>query len=209
MQEAIVELINQFGYFGVFLLIAIENVFPPIPSEIILTFSGFMTTQTSMQIWGVVLAATAGSLAGAFVLYWVGRLLNADRLKQLAESKVGKILRFKVSDIEKAESWFTKHGNKTVFFCRFIPIVRSLISIPAGMARMNIAAFVAFTTAGTLIWNTVLVTLGMLMGNAWGVVAGYVDTYAFIIAIVLIAAALIILVLYIRNRFCAKKPVRK
>ncbi len=204
MNKIILEIINQYGYIGIGLLIAIENIFPPIPSEIILTFGGFMTTFSSMNVWGVILAATIGSVLGAIILYALGRLLNTERLKRLCDGKLGKILRLKKEDIGKAEQWFDKYGNKTVFFCRFIPIVRSLISIPAGMARMKLPVFLLLTTLGTFIWNTVLVYLGRFAGDTWERVASVVDVYSMLAAVFLALAALVIGVVFIKKRFFGK-----
>ena len=134
MQEIIITLINKFGYLAISFLIALENIFPPIPSEIILTFSGFMTIHTKLNIIWVIISATIGSVVGAFILYKIGNILNKERMEKLIKSKVGKVLRLKKKDIEKADYWFDTKGSITVFFCRFIPIVRSLISIPAGMS---------------------------------------------------------------------------
>lgn len=141
MQEIIINLMNQFGYIGIFLLIAIENIFPPIPSEVILTFGGYMTTYSNLNVPLVILSATLGSLLGAIVLYAIGKILNKERLMKIVSGKVGKILHLKKEDIESADKWFDTKGEKCVFFCRFIPIVRSLISIPAGMSEMNIPKF--------------------------------------------------------------------
>jgi len=186
MQQWIVEFMREVGYWAVALLIAIENIFPPIPSEVILTFGGFMTSHpgAQMQIWLVVVAATAGSVAGAIVLYGLGRLLSPERLGSLID-RWGKYLRLKREDVEKAEKWFQKHGRPTVFFCRFIPIVRSLISIPAGMASMPLGQFLLLTTIGTAIWNTVLVYLGAVMGERWGEIVAFMNTYSHITLAVL------------------------
>ena len=136
MQDWIIQMMDQFGYWGIGGLIAIENIFPPIPSEVILTFGGFMTTYTSLNVWLVILAATLGSLVGAIILYGIGRIISPKRLEKILAGRLGKILRLKPEDIGKAEAWFQKRGKLTVFFCRFIPIVRSLISLPAGMAKI-------------------------------------------------------------------------
>ena len=136
---------NDFGYLGIMFLIAIENIFPPIPSEVILTFGGFMTTYSELTILGIIIFSTIGAVIGALVLYLVGRILKKERLMALASGKVGKALRFKKEDIEKADKWFTEKGTKAVFFCRCIPIVRSLISIPAGMNGMKIPTFLLYT----------------------------------------------------------------
>ena len=151
MQEIMLSIMEQFGYLGVFLLIAIENIFPPIPSEAVLLFGGFMTTYTGLNIVVMIIAATLGSLVGAIVLYYVGRILNKERLKKLVSGKVGKILRLKTEDIDKADKWFDEKGNKTVFFCRFVPIVRSLISIPAGMSEMPMGKFLIYTISGSAV----------------------------------------------------------
>ena len=144
MQEIILSIMNVYGYLGVFLLIMIENVFPPIPSEVILLFGGFMTTYSKLSIVGMIVASTLGSLFGAIILYYIGKIFNKDRLKKIISGKLGKILRLKASDIDKADSWFDNKGNKTVFFCRFVPLIRSLISIPAGMSEMPILKFIIY-----------------------------------------------------------------
>lgn len=186
MQEIIIELTNQFGYFAILFLIAVENIFPPIPSEIILTFGGFMTTHTNMNVLGVIVFATFGSLIGAIVLYYLGRMLNKERLERMIEGKVGKVLRLKKKDIEKADHWFDTKGYYTVFFCRFIPVVRSLISIPAGMSEMHFGKFLLFTTIGSIIWNSVLVILGSIMGDHWIKIVEWMNVYSQIILILFV-----------------------
>jgi len=186
MQEIIVTLVDKFGYFGILLLIAVENIFPPIPSEVILTFGGFLTTYTSLSVGGVILFSTLGSLVGAIILYGVGRIFNKERLMKLVSGKIGAVLRLKAEDIESAEKWFEKRGSGTVFFCRFIPIVRSLISIPAGMSGMEMAPFLLYTTAGSVIWNTVLVVIGSIVGENWERVVTTVGMYSDLTLIVLV-----------------------
>lgn len=186
MEQIIINAMEQFGYIGVFLLIAIENIFPPIPSEVILVFGGFMTTYTSLNIPIMILAATLGSLLGAIVLYYIGKIFNKERLKRIISGKIGKVLRLKASDIEKADKWFDTKGNKTVFFCRFIPIVRSLISIPAGMSEMPMQKFLIYTILGSLIWNTVLIIVGSIVGDKWETIVGYLDNFSNIILIILV-----------------------
>ncbi len=186
MEQIIINIMEQVGYLGVFLLIAIENIFPPIPSEVILVFGGFMTTYTSLNIPIMILAATLGSLLGAIVLYYIGKIFNKERLKRIVNGKIGKVLRLKASDIEKADKWFDTKGNKTVFFCRFIPIVRSLISIPAGMSEMPMQKFLLYTILGSLIWNTVLIIVGSIVGDKWETIVGYLDNFSNIILIILV-----------------------
>lgn len=186
MQEIIISLMDKFGYFGILLLIAVENIFPPIPSEVILTFGGFMTTYTSLEVPGVILFSTVGSIIGAVVLYGVGKIFNKERLMKIVSGRIGKILRLKAQDIESAEAWFAKRGNGAVFFCRFVPIVRSLISIPAGMSGMAVTPFLLYTTVGSFIWNTVLVVIGSIVGENWEKVAHTMDMYSNITLIVLV-----------------------
>ena len=186
MEEFILSMMNQFGYIGVFLLIAIENIFPPIPSEVILLFGGFMTTYSELNIVLMIIFATLGSLIGAIVLYYIGKILNKDRLKKIVSGKIGKILRLKNSDIDKADEWFDTKGNKTVFFCRFIPIVRSLLSIPAGMSEMPLGKFFLYTTVGSLIWNTVLIIIGAIVGENWKSILNIFDTYSHIVLVLLV-----------------------
>ena len=205
MQEFIISLMGQFGYFGVFFLIALENVFPPIPSEVILLFGGFMTTYTSLNIALMVVAATLGSLLGAIVLYYIGKILNKERLKKIVSGKVGKVLRLKEKDIDMADHWFDTKGNKTVFFCRFIPIVRSLISIPAGMSEMPMAKFLLYTTVGSAIWNTVLIVIGNHVGENWESILGVFDQYSHIVLILLILIFILFIVWFYTKKQKKKK----
>lgn len=189
MQEFIINAIESFGYLGIMLLITLENVFPPIPSEVVLSFAGFMTKHSELNVSWVVVYATIGSVLGAAILYWVGRLLSTERLERMVAGRLGRILHFEPTDIVKAEGWFKKRGNIAVFFCRFIPIIRSLISIPAGTTKMPFGHFLLLTTAGTAVWNLVLVFLGRAAGHAWSQVAGYVDSYAHIALVILVVLA--------------------
>lgn len=183
METIIISMVNKFGYLGIILLIAIENIFPPIPSEVILTFGGFATTISNITVIGTIIASTVGSVLGAMALYWIGRFLNEERIDKLAESKVGKVLGLQKQDIHKAFSWFDSKGKFAVFFGRFIPIVRSLVSIPAGMAKMAMIPFLLLTTVGSLIWNTVLITLGRIAGASWSKIAVYVGGYSDVVLI--------------------------
>lgn len=205
MQEFVLTVMENYGYFGVCFLIAIENIFPPIPSEVILLFGGFMTTKTSLNIVLMVLFATLGSLIGAMVLYYIGKILNKDRLKKIVSGKVGKILRVKTSDIDMADAWFDNKGNITVFFCRFIPIVRSLISIPAGMSEMPMLKFLIYTIVGSAIWNTVLIIIGNRVGENWESILKIFDRYSLVVVILLI----IIFVGFIVWFYKFRKPKKK
>lgn len=177
MQQLVIDIMNRFGYFGISLLIMIENLFPPIPSEVILTFGGFITTQSKLNIIAVIAYSTIGSVAGAIILYLLGRLLNTDRLGTVVD-KYGKFLRLKRENIQKAQDWFAKRGSTAVLLCRFVPIVRGLISIPAGMAKMDFTLFIIYTVIGTVIWNTALVYLGAAAGNNWEAIVKIFEKYS-------------------------------
>lgn len=202
METWIISIINKFGYFGVLFLIALENIFPPIPSEIILTFGGFATQleNSELSVFGVVIASTIGSIIGALVLYYAGKILNKERLKKIVSGKIGKILCLKEKDIDSANNWFDTKGNKTVFFCRFVPIVRSLISIPAGMSEMNMFKFLSYTIIGSLIWNTVLVVLGSVVGENWTKIADIFDKYSSITLVALIILFIVFVFMFYKKK---------
>ena len=204
MEDLIIQIMNNYGYLGIGLLILIENVFPPIPSELILTFGGFMTLSTNMTVIGVILVSTLGSLLGAIVLYLIGKILNKDRLIKIVESKYGKLLRVKRKDIEMADKWFLEKGTGTVFFCRFIPIVRSLISIPAGMSEMSMVKFIIYTVIGSAIWNTVLVCVGAFAADKMDYILGILDNVSHIVLILLIVIFVVCVYMFYRSRLGKK-----
>lgn len=199
MESWIASVMEQFGYFGIALLILLENVFPPIPSEVILTFGGFMTTKSELTILGVVIASTIGSVGGAVILYWIGRFLNVERLELIID-KWGKYLRLTKADVRKADAWFDKYGPWTVFFCRFIPLIRSLISIPAGMSGMNQWLFLILTMLGTFIWNIVLVLIGAKVGDNWHQIVDYMDVYSNIMYVLIAIGIIVFLVWFFRKK---------
>lgn len=203
MESWITSIMEEFGYIGIFFLITLENVFPPIPSEVILTFGGFMTTHTNLSIFGVVVASTLGSVAGAVVLYGIGLLVDINRMEKMVE-KWGYLLRLSKSDIHKANDWFSKYGAWAVFLCRFVPLIRSLISLPAGMAHMNFGVFLVLTTLGTLIWNVVLIHIGAAVGESWETIVGYMDIYSNIVYAVLALLFLLFVILFVRKRLFSK-----
>ncbi len=188
MQDTIIRLIEQQGYIGIFILIFIENIFPPIPSEGILLFSGYISHQSILNIWIVIASATAGSLLGAIVLYFISFYLGKERIKKLLSGKAARILFLNTESIDKADSWFHKFGGKAVFICRCIPVVRSIVSVPAGISRMNFNKFILLTCMGSLIWNTVIAWLGYFAGDTWQTVQKWFGIYSDIVL-----AALIIL----------------
>ncbi|HIY21812.1 MAG TPA: DedA family protein [Candidatus Flavonifractor merdigallinarum] len=193
MEQFIVNVMEDFGYPGMALLIAVENLFPPIPSEVILTFGGFLTTRTALDVWWVVAWATLGAVAGALVLYGVGRALGGERMRALLAGPWGKRLGFDAEAADRAAGWFEKKGAKTVLFCRCVPILRSLISIPAGMARMNLVRFLLYTTAGSLVWNAALVHLGAAAGESWALLARRFSDGSGMVRWMLAAAAVVLL----------------
>ena len=177
MQAWIIQVMGQYGALGIYFLIFLENVFPPIPSEVILAFGGCMTLQTTLSVQRVVLAATLGSMAGALVLYGAGRWVGQERLSAFVR-RYGKCLGLKEENVEKAIRCYQRYQKRTVFFCRMAPVVRSLISVPAGLSRMPIGPFLLLTTLGSALWNTALVLAGRALGHAWSNIDAFMDTYA-------------------------------
>ncbi len=200
MQETLLNLIGDYGYLGIMLLIFIENVFPPIPSEAVLLFGGFMTEKTQLQIVPCILAATVGSLAGAAVLYLLGRILKKERIKKLFSGKFGKVMRLKPEHVDRADAWFVKYEKKAVLICRCIPVVRSLISIPAGISEMRPVPFFVLTALGSAVWNSVLVGLGAFMGDQWEQVLFYMEQYTFVVVILLAILAIAAVIWYVWYR---------
>ena len=200
MEAAFFDFISQFGYLAVAGLILFENVFPPIPSELILPLSGFFTTTTEMTLPGVIIAATAGSVIGAFILYGIGRLLSRERLTRFFETKPMRLLGFKSTDVASAIDWFDRKGQVTVLICRCIPVVRSLISIPAGTAKMSPVRFTLYTLLGSAVWNTVLCSLGAAAGSAWATVSKQAEWVSDIVKYVIIAIVAVVAVVWIVKR---------
>lgn len=182
----ITDVMDTLGYVGVAFLIALENVFPPIPSEIILPLAGFNTSQGSMNFFLAVIAATIGSLIGALVLYGVGHAFGEHRVRVIIR-RWGKWLGFKETDIDYADDWFDRYGGVAVMVCRVIPIIRSLISIPAGLRKMSMLKFAFYTTVGSAVWNTLLIGAGWLLGDNWEAVEEYVGIFQYIVIAVVLA----------------------
>ena len=200
MYEFIISVMSRFGYVGVFLLIAIENIFPPIPSEVILLFGGFMTTYSNLNLIFMVVFATLGSFLGSLVLYYLGRILNKEKLKILVSGKVGKALRLKPDDIDRANSWFDKKGHIAVFVGRFFPIIRSLISVPAGMGKMNLFKFTIYTVLGSMVWNFVILFLGYKVGANWQEIASSFEQYSVLVSVSIAFFLALVIGLFYYNR---------
>lgn len=178
-----VDVMETLGGFGAFLLIGLENLFPPLPSEIILPLAGFTASLGTLGLIEMIIWCTAGSVVGAWALYGVGAALGRERTRKI----MGALPLVNVDDIDKTESWFDKHGRWTVFLGRMIPIFRSLISIPAGVTRMKLVLFTMLTLGGSLIWNTLLIGAGYLLGENWHLVEDWVGTFSKVVAVLLIA----------------------
>ncbi|MER7488103.1 DedA family protein [Streptomyces sp. NPDC126497] len=185
------DLMDALGAPGAGLAIALENLFPPIPSEVILPLAGFAASSGRMSLLAVLLWTTAGSVIGALALYGVGALLGRDRTLALA----GRLPLVKAADVERTEAWFLRHGSKAVFFGRMIPVFRSLVSVPAGVERMRLPLFLGLTTLGSAIWNTAFVLAGYVLGDNWEQVSAVVSAYSKVVlgAAVLALAAFVVL----------------
>lgn len=181
-----VSLMEALGGVGAGIAIALENLFPPLPSEIILPLAGFTAAQGTLGLIEVLIWTTVGSVVGALALYGIGAWLGRRRMYAIAE----RMPLIKIEDVERTEAWFDRHGSKAVFFGRMIPIFRSLISIPAGIERMPLLRFTLLTTAGSAIWNTIFVLAGFFLGANWHIVEDYAGIFQkVVIAVVVIAAA--------------------
>jgi membrane protein DedA with SNARE-associated domain len=194
--EWIQNTITSLGYPGIIGLMFLENIFPPIPSEIIMSFAGFTTSKGELTLTGVIVAGTVGSVLSTLPFYFLGWTVGSERLKELAD-RYGEWLTLSGRDIERAQSWFERYGGIAVFICRLVPGIRSLISIPAGVARMNLVSFLFYSTLGTGIWMAILASLGRFLGENYTVVETYLGPLSYI---VLVCVALVILWWLIRRK---------
>ena len=185
LSETVADWMNVFGGPGVGAAIAIENLFPPIPSEVVLPLAGFTAAQPGAKFtaFEAILWATAGSVTGAIALYWIGRTLGHDRMVRIFE----RLPLTDGDDVDRTVSWFAKHGGKAVFFGRMLPLFRSLISIPAGIERMPQMKFIALTAAGSAIWNTLFILAGYSLGEQWETVLTYSDIAERVIIVIVLA----------------------
>lgn len=199
LAEFVTDVVQRLGYVGLLLMVALENVFPPIPSEIILPLAGFNVYQGDFSFPLVLLFATTGSLIGALALYGIGAWFGEERLRALVRSHGGKLF-LKERDIDVAERWFIRYGPLAVFVCRMVPIVRSLISIPAGLDGMKLGQFALLTIAGSLIWNTALVGAGWALGTQWHRVEEIISTFQYLV----IAAGIALVAWFLWSRISAR-----
>ncbi len=190
------DVINQFGYFGVALLVVVENVFPPIPSEIVLPFAGFVAQQgagvvtaaeSDTTVIGMMIAATIGSVVGALILYFVSAAIGPDRLRAFVE-KFGKWFGVKSSDLVRAEAWFDRRSVVAVLVGRCVPLIRSIVSIPAGFRRMKLSSFVVLTALGSAVWNIALIGAGAVLKDQWDRVGDYVGIFQWVVVAAIIVA---------------------
>ena len=208
------DVINQFGYFGVALLVVIENVFPPIPSEIVLPFAGFVAQQSASAVnatadaaqsdttvIGMMIAATVGSVVGALILYFVSAAIGPARLRGFVE-RFGKWFGVKSSDLVRAEEWFDRRSVVAVLVGRCVPLIRSIVSIPAGFRRMKLTSFVVLTAIGSAVWNIALIGAGALLGDQWERVGEYVGVFQWLV----IVAILVLLIRFVVSRLKKRRP---
>jgi membrane protein DedA with SNARE-associated domain len=186
-----IRIMETLGAPGAGVAVALENLFPPIPSEVILPLAGYTASQGDMSLLAAIVWTTLGSVAGAVVLYLIGALIGRERTRAIA----ARVPLIKVSDIDRTEAWFARHGRKAVFFGRMVPLFRSFVSIPAGIERMPMATFLLFTTLGSLIWNSVFVLAGFVLGENRQIIEDYAGTYQnLVIAIGFVAVAAFVVV---------------
>ena len=170
------ELILAIGYPGIVLVMAIENVFPPIPSEAVLPFAGALAADGELSFWGAVAAGTAGSVLGAVVLYGVGYVAHEAGVRRLVAA-YGRYVFISEHDLDRAAGWFERYGEAVIFFGRLIPIIRSIVSVPAGYTRMNPVRFLLYTTLGTALWSLLLTYAGWVLGENWETIREYTGPY--------------------------------
>lgn len=180
------DVIEQLGYLGVALLVVLENIFPPIPSEIVLPFAGFVAQQGSESVVLMILAATVGSVIGALIMYWIAAVIGDERLHAFTR-RFGKWVQIREADLTRAEEWFDRHAMSAVLVGRCVPLIRSVVSIPAGFRRMKLIPYIAYTFLGSLVWNIALVGAGAVLGENWERVEPVVATFQWIVIVVILA----------------------
>ena len=200
LTDWIIDVIETIGYLGVAGLVALENVFPPIPSEVVLPAAGFTANQGDANFWGMVAAAPVGSLVGAWVLYLVAAAIGPVRVHAFVV-RYGKWFGVSARDLDRAEDWFDDHSNVAVLICRCVPLIRSLVSVPAGFRRMSPVAFTAYTVIGSLIWNFLLIGAGYRLGDRWEQVGEWVGTLQYVV----IALILLVVGWWVWTRFVSTK----
>ncbi len=197
MLDFSLSIIESIGLFGAALLIALEVIVMPIPSELVLLLTGVNVGQGNFPFFAAILATTAGSLLGAAVLYLIGWWVSEERIRSLVE-RYGKYLGFYLKDFDKAADFFDRHGVQIVLFGRLIPVVRSLVSIPAGLTRMNPYKFFGFTAIGSLIWNTAWITAGFVLGENWEIADQFSSVVDYIVYAVIAYIAIHLIIRFVK-----------
>lgn len=185
MFEWVIATIEGWGQLGVFMLMVAENVFPPIPSEVIMPLAGFLAGRGDLSLTMTILMGTAGSVVGTLMWYYVGMSIGEKRLKRFA-AKHGRWLTLAPSDIDKANEWFERHGASAVFFGRMIPAIRTLISVPAGLSSMPFSTFLLYTVLGSALWTGVLTFAGLILHENYARVADYVDPISKVVIVTVV-----------------------
>jgi membrane protein DedA with SNARE-associated domain len=187
MTEWVTDIVDRLGYVGVAFLVALESLFPPIPSELILPLAGFVAGQGDANFLGMVLAATAGSLVGAWILYGISAAIGPERLHRFVV-RYGRWFGVKDTDLVRAEDWFDRRSTYAVLFGRCVPLIRSIVSVPAGFRRMPIVRFTIATVAGSLVWNFALIGGGALLGDRWEELGDYVAVFQWLVIVLIVGA---------------------
>ena len=197
MSDWVVDVIERLGAVGVGLLIFLENVLPPIPSEVILPFAGFTSRRGDLNAVAAWMAASVGSLAGALVLYGIGAVVGEERLRELSRKRW--FVFFGEKDFDRGDRFFERYGAQVVFFGRFIPLVRSVVSVPAGLERMPLGRFALLTLAGSSIWNALFIGAGWVLGDNWERVEGWVGPLSYVVVALLAVAVVVLVVRKVRR----------
>jgi len=190
-----VNIISQMGYFGVFFLMVLESMVFPIPSELVMPFAGFIAYQGNFNFLLVILFSSLGSIVGSLISYYLGKFGGNHMIM-----RYGKYFLLDVKDLKKTEHWFSKKGESTIFIGRLIPVVRHLISIPAGIGKMNLTKFCIYTIAGATIWNTFLAYLGYLLGKNWNLVRQYTEPISIVVAVLLLLGGIYFVYHHIKDK---------
>ncbi|MCG1177339.1 DedA family protein [Staphylococcus epidermidis] len=199
MEQIITDFISKWGYTAIFILILLENVLPVVPSEIILTFAGLLSVKSHLSILTLLIIATIASFIGLLILYYICRLISEEKLYRFVD-RHGKWMKLKSNDLKRANDWFKRYGAWAVFLCRFVPVLRVLITIPAGINRMNVIQFTTLSLIGTTIWNFALILLGRLLSDSFDTLMNGIHTYSRIMYIIIIIAVIYFVIRYLMKR---------
>ena len=202
----VLQIISSFGYAGIFLLMLAESTVLPVPSELVLPFAGYLVSAGSFDLVGVIVAALLGSVAGSIISYYLGREIGREAI-----IRFGKLVFLEEKHLDLAHNWFSKYGEKTVLVCRFIPAVRHVISVPAGVAEMSLKKFIIYTAVGAFFWNLFLIAAGIALQKNWGLILNYTKILDLIVAIAAIALAAFFIYKHLarKKKIEAQKPKKQ